>query len=47
MVDGIGERYLIPLKSWFRFLNARRIREVEARIWKRIIESGVDVEAFQ
>jgi hypothetical protein len=36
LVDGIGERNLIPLKSWFRALNSRRIRKVESNIWAQI-----------
>ncbi|MEG2999761.1 MAG: YrbL family protein [Comamonas sp.] len=36
LVDGIGEKLLIPVRSWFRSVNARYIRTVQQRILAQV-----------
>ena len=36
LVDGIGEKLLIPVRSWFKGLNTRYIRKVQARIMGQV-----------
>lgn len=36
LVDGIGEKLLIPVRSWFRSVNTRYIRKVQRRIMAQV-----------
>lgn len=36
LVDGIGEKLLIPARSWFHSVNARYIRKVQQRIMAQV-----------
>lgn len=36
LVDGIGEKLLIPVRSWFKSVNTRYIRKVQRRIMAQV-----------
>lgn len=39
LVDGIGEKLLIPVRSWFKGINTRYIRKVQRRIMAQVEEN--------